>query len=167
MQRALWTAPVDAPRAPGEDPAVTGRARLGLAVGAALALRRGLPRRRPGLLSAPRPWGRSRTGPVAGEDAGHMVLDVGADHPAVAGRARGRVDLTTAGHLGVVRVRLRAADGRAQAAPGSREPLLLGGPGGRVRMVHRIVRQPLRERRPSRGPPPPAPSERGSWPRAS
>jgi lysophospholipase L1-like esterase len=123
---------------------VTGRARLGLAVGAALALAAGSPAAAaPGLLSGtPALGGVVVQAPVAGEDAGHMVLDVGADHPAVAGGARGRVDLTTATHLGVVRVRLRAADGRALGSAGSREPLLLNGPGGRVHMVHRIVLGP-------------------------
>ena len=77
--------------------------------------------------------------PTAGEGGGRIVLDIGTGHPAVAGRARGRIDLTTATHEGVVRVRLRAADGRALAGAGSRQPLLLDGPGGRVHMVHRIV----------------------------
>ena len=120
---------------------MTGRARLGLAVGALVALAAGSPAAAaPGLLSGtPAVGGVTVHAPTAGEGAGRIVLDIGTDHPAVAGRARGRIDLTTATHQGLVRVRLRAADGRALAGAGSRQPLLLDGPGGRVHMVHRIV----------------------------
>jgi lysophospholipase L1-like esterase len=116
---------------------VTGRARLGLVVGAVLALAAAAPATAaPGLLSsAPVVGGVT----VADAGAGRLMLDVATDHPAVAGRARGRVDLTSARSLGLVRVRLRAAGGGALASAGSRQPLLLSGPGGRVHMVHRIV----------------------------
>ncbi len=120
---------------------MTGRARLGLAVGALLALLAGSPAiAAPGFLSgSPAVGGVVVHAPAAGDGAGRVVLDVGADHPEVAGRARGRIGLTTATHQGLVRVRLRAADGRALASAGSLQPLLLSGPGGRVHMVHRIT----------------------------
>ncbi|MEZ0285906.1 MAG: hypothetical protein ACAH79_11815, partial [Thermoleophilia bacterium] len=100
---------------------MTGRARLGLAVGALVALAAGSPAAAaPGLLSGTPAVGCVTVhAPTAGEGAGRIVLDIGTNHPAVAGRARGRVDLTTATHQGLVRVRLRAADGRALAGAGS------------------------------------------------
>ncbi|HSJ73058.1 MAG TPA: hypothetical protein VK904_01980, partial [Miltoncostaeaceae bacterium] len=118
-----------------------GRARLGLAAGVVLALAAGSPAiAAPGLLSGSPAVGRVVVqAPVAGDGAARVVLDIGTAHPAVAARARGRIDLTTAAHQGVVRVRLRAAGGRALASAGSGQPLLLDGPGGRVQMVHRIV----------------------------
>ncbi len=120
---------------------MTGRARLGLAVGALLALAVAPPVvAAPGLLGgAPSAQGVVVHAPSAGPAAGRLVLDLSAAHPEVTDRARGRIDLTSAVHEGLVRVRLRSADGTALASAGSVEPLLLSTAGGRVRYAHRIV----------------------------
>ena len=120
---------------------MTGRARLGLAVGALVALAAAPPASAaPSLLTeAPSVGGVAVTAPQSGPLAGRVVLDVAAGHPEVGALAAGRVNLTRATHEGLLRVRLRAADGSALASAGSREPLLLRAPGPKVRYVHRIA----------------------------
>jgi lysophospholipase L1-like esterase len=113
-------------RAAGHDRRVTGRARLGLAVGVLLALAAApSATAATGLLAgAPAVGGVAVQAPGTGALAGRVVLDVAVAHPEVAARAAGRVHLARATHHGLVRLRLRAADGTALASAGSREPLL-------------------------------------------
>jgi lysophospholipase L1-like esterase len=123
------------------DRPVIGRARAGLAAAALVALA-AVPSAHaaPSLLAgAPSLGGVAVYAPQSGPLAGRLVLDVSTAHPEVSARAAGRVDLTRATHQGLVRVRLRAADGRTLASVGSREPLLLRAPGRRVRYPHRIA----------------------------
>jgi lysophospholipase L1-like esterase len=128
-------------RAAGHDRRVTGRARLGLAVGVLLALAAApSATAATGLLAgAPAVGGVAVQAPGTGALAGRVVLDVAVAHPEVAARAAGRVHLARATHHGLVRLRLRAADGTALASAGSREPLLLRAPGRRVRYAHRVA----------------------------
>lgn len=123
---------------PETIPFVTGRVPVGLAVGALIALAA-----TPSALGAGLLGGAPVVGGVVVHDVGpapgRLVLDVSAAHPQPAPRARGRVDLATAAHVGVLRVRLRAADGTPLASAGSREPLLLEAPGSRVGYGHRIA----------------------------
>ena len=103
---------------------MTGRARLGLAVGAALALAAGSPPPPPpGCCPAPRPRGRGRAGTWSpARTPGTVVLDVARSLRWRA--ARGRVDPRPRPTWGVVRVRLRAGDGTHWAAPAARALLL-------------------------------------------
>jgi lysophospholipase L1-like esterase len=137
---ALWTGRLIRGAPGGEDPAVTGRTRLGVAVGALVALAAA-----PSASAVPQVFaGAPGVGvvvvqaPESGRLAGRVVLDIPTSHPEPSPAADARVDLEAASHEGVVRVRLRAG-GRALASAGSREPLLLDAPGRRVRTVHRIV----------------------------
>lgn len=121
-------------------PAVSGRTLIGLAAAALLSLPAASAAGAASLLSgSPAVGGVTVQVPPAGPSAGRVVLDVASGHPEVARRARGRVDLVTAVHEGLVRVRIGGADGRTLASVGAREPLLLTAPGPRVRYVHRIV----------------------------
>ncbi len=119
---------------------MTGRARLGLVVGALLTLAAAPPAvGAPFLAAPPAVGGVVVQAPESGPLGGRVVLDVATHHPEVAARASGRVDLTRATHEGLVRVRLRAADGTALASVGSRQPLLLRSPGPRVPYAHRVA----------------------------
>jgi len=75
---------------------------------------------------------------VAAAPGGDVVLDVRVAHPALSRAAPGRIHREAAQHEAVLRVTLSGPRGGVLAAGGARTGALLGAPGGRVAVTHRI-----------------------------